>query len=88
MVNRIMLNETSYFGRGSREKVAEEILNRGYQKILVVTDYNLMDKIPTSTDEISTRTTTLLDNIGNYIQALKAKLNDLNMERANASSSV
>lgn len=50
--------------------------------------YNLMDKIPTSTDEISTRTTTLLDNIGNYIQALKAKLNDLNLERANASSSV
>ena len=25
MTNRIILNETSYFGRGSREKVAEEI---------------------------------------------------------------
>ena len=27
MTNRIVLNETSYFGRGSREKVAEEIKN-------------------------------------------------------------
>ena len=24
MVNRIMLNETSYFGRGSREKLGED----------------------------------------------------------------
>ena len=43
MTNRIILNETSYFGRGSREKVAEEIKNRGYNKILVVTDRALID---------------------------------------------
>ncbi|MBQ6497569.1 MAG: iron-containing alcohol dehydrogenase, partial [Bacilli bacterium] len=61
MVNRIMLNETSYFGRGSREKVAEEILNRGYQKILVVTDYNLMD------NGLVKMVTDILDNNGiNY----------------------
>ena len=38
MINRVMLNETSYFGRGSREKVVEEIKNRKFQKILIVTD--------------------------------------------------
>ena len=43
MTNRIVLNETSYFGRGAREKVAEEIKNRGYEKILVVTDRALID---------------------------------------------
>ena len=43
MTNRIILNETSYFGRGSREKVAEEIKNRGYNKILVVADRALID---------------------------------------------
>ncbi len=43
MVNRIMLNETSYFGRGAREKLGEEIIGREYKKVLVVTDYNLMN---------------------------------------------
>ncbi|MBO5121094.1 MAG: lactaldehyde reductase [Bacilli bacterium] len=43
MTNRIVLNETSYFGRGAREKVAEEIKNRGYEKVLVVTDRALID---------------------------------------------
>ena len=43
MTNRIILNETSYFGRGSREKVADEIKARGYEKILVVTDRALID---------------------------------------------
>ena len=28
MINRIILNETSYFGRGSREKLPEEIKAR------------------------------------------------------------
>ena len=26
MINRIVLNETSYFGRGAREKLSEEII--------------------------------------------------------------
>ena len=44
MVNRIILNETSYFGRESREKIGEELKSRGHDKVLVVTDFNLMDQ--------------------------------------------
>lgn len=43
MVNRVVLNETSYFGRGSRAKLGEELKERGYSKVLLVTDFNLMD---------------------------------------------
>ena len=43
MINRIILNETSYFGRGAREKLAEEIEARQFQKVLVVTDKSLLE---------------------------------------------
>ena len=43
MINRVILNETSYFGRGSRSKVVEEIKQRGFNKVLVVTDRSLID---------------------------------------------
>lgn len=43
MINRMILNETSYFGRGSREKLVEEIRNRSLQKILIVTDKPLIE---------------------------------------------
>lgn len=43
MTNRIILNETSYFGRGSREKVVDEIKARGYKKVLLVTDHALIE---------------------------------------------
>lgn len=43
MINRVVLNETSYFGRGSRKKLSEELKERGYGKILLVTDYTLME---------------------------------------------
>ena len=43
MVNRIVLNETSYFGRGSRNKLVNELKARGYEKILFVTDHVLME---------------------------------------------
>ena len=43
MVNRIVLNETSYFGRGSRAKLGDELKSRGYEKVLVVTDNTLMN---------------------------------------------
>ena len=43
MVNRIVLNETSYFGRGSRNKLGEELKARGLEKVLLVTDFNLME---------------------------------------------
>ena len=44
MVNRIVLNETSYFGRGSRTNLVKELKSRGYEKVLIVTDYMLMEK--------------------------------------------
>ncbi len=43
MINRIVLNETSYFGRGSRKKLGEELKARGLSKVLLVTDFNLME---------------------------------------------
>ncbi|HIQ90333.1 MAG TPA: lactaldehyde reductase [Candidatus Coprosoma intestinipullorum] len=42
MINRIILNETSYFGPGAREKLVPEITKRGYKKVLLVTDETLM----------------------------------------------
>ena len=38
MGNRIILNGTSYFGRGARENVITELRNRNFTKALVVTD--------------------------------------------------
>ena len=43
MVNRIILNETSYFGRGSLNKITEELVNRNLHRVLFVTDKNLYD---------------------------------------------
>ena len=40
---RFILNETSYFGRGSRVELANEIKTRGFNKVLVVTDQTLLD---------------------------------------------
>lgn len=42
-VNRFVLNEMSYFGRGSREMLGSEIIARGYEKVLVVTDKNIVE---------------------------------------------
>ncbi len=42
-MNRIILNETSYFGVKSREVLPNEITKRGYKKGLLVTDKVLMD---------------------------------------------
>lgn len=39
---RIVLNETSYFGPGCREVIAEEAQRRGFQKAFVVTDKDLV----------------------------------------------
>ena len=33
MVNRIILNETSYFGPGSRKVIAEEVAKRGTKRL-------------------------------------------------------
>ncbi len=58
MANRFILNETSYFGRGAREVLSTEIKNRGFNKILVVTDKTLLDC------GVTTRVTSELDNAG------------------------
>lgn len=41
-VNRIILNETSYFGAGSRRMLADEFRGRGFAKAFVVTDRDLI----------------------------------------------
>ena len=43
MATKFVLNETSYFGIGAREVLADEIKKRGYKKVLVVTDKSLFD---------------------------------------------
>jgi lactaldehyde reductase len=42
MVNRIILNETSYFGQGSINVIGEEAKNRQFNKAFVVTDKDLL----------------------------------------------
>ena len=43
MSMRFTLNETSCFGRGAREELAEEIKKRGFNKVFVVTDKALFE---------------------------------------------
>ena len=42
-MNRFVLNEMSYHGKGARSVLAEEINNRKYKKVLVVTDKALYE---------------------------------------------
>jgi lactaldehyde reductase len=41
-MNRMILNETSYFGAGAISSIPQEIKNRGFKKVLVVTDKDLL----------------------------------------------
>ena len=43
MINRMVLNETTYFGRGSRIKITDELLDKHIYKPLVITDKVLLD---------------------------------------------
>jgi len=43
MAERFILNETSYFGRGCRSELANEVLSRGFKKVLIVTDKNIIE---------------------------------------------
>lgn len=43
MANRIILNETAWFGRGAIEALTDEVKRRGYQKALIVTDKTLAE---------------------------------------------
>lgn len=56
MVNRIVLNETSYFGAGAISVIPDELAQRGFQKVFVVTDKDLIKF------GVATKVTTLLDN--------------------------
>ena len=40
MANRMILNETAWFGRGAVGALTDEVKRRGYQKALIVTDKN------------------------------------------------
>ncbi|WP_113632095.1 lactaldehyde reductase [Pectobacterium peruviense] len=42
MANRMILNETSYFGAGSIAQIVDEVKRRGFKKALLVTDKNLV----------------------------------------------
>lgn len=42
MANRMILNETSWFGKGSVKKLPEELKNRGIERVLVITDAGLV----------------------------------------------
>ena len=39
---RIVLNETSYYGAGCRSVIADEIKKRGYKKVMLITDKDLV----------------------------------------------
>ena len=54
-VTKFVLNETSYFGEGARSVLTEEIKNRGFKKVLVVTDKSLYEV------GVSKKVTDLLD---------------------------
>ena len=56
MSEKFVLNETSYFGRGSRVELANEIKTRGFKKVLVVTDQTLLDC------GVATKVTKILDD--------------------------
>lgn len=57
-MNRIILNETSYFGSGSISVIPEEVKTRGYKKALVVTDKDLLKF------NVSQKVTEILDKEG------------------------
>lgn len=58
MANRIILNETSYFGKGAIQHITEELNKRNYQKIVVVTDKTLIDH------GVATKVMDMLDEAG------------------------
>ncbi|MGM0156151.1 lactaldehyde reductase [Enterococcus sp. AZ191] len=57
-VNRMILNETSYFGKGAIKEVANEAKKQGFKKALVVTDKDLLKF------EVATKVTAILDEAG------------------------
>lgn len=58
MANRIVLNQTSYFGKGAINEIANEVKNRGAKKVLLVTDESLIKF------KVATKITDILDKEG------------------------
>ena len=58
MANRFVLNETSYHGFGAINAIVDEINNRGFKKIFVASDPDLIKF------GVSNKVTSLLDNAG------------------------
>ena len=57
-MTKFVLNETSYFGKGAREELPREIKERGFKKVLVVTDKSLFEV------GVTARVTEVLDKAG------------------------
>lgn len=58
MANRIILNETSYFGPGAIQEIIHEVQDRGCRKVMVVTDKDLMKF------NVATKVTEILEKAG------------------------
>ncbi len=58
MANRIMLNETSYFGKGAIQEIANEVKNRGCKKVMLCTDPDLLKF------KVATKVMDVLDKAG------------------------
>lgn len=58
MANRIILNETSYFGPGAIKEIIPEVQGRGCKKVMVVTDKDLIKF------KVATKVTELLEEAG------------------------
>lgn len=56
MVNRMVLNETSYFGKGAIEAIVPEFQARGFKKAAVITDKDLVQF------KVATKVTDFLDH--------------------------
>ena len=58
MVNRIVLNETSYHGKGAIHNIVDEVTRRGFQKAFICTDPDLIKF------GVAGKVTTILDEAG------------------------
>ena len=58
MANRMILNETSYFGKGAINEIATELKARGCQKVMLCTDPDLLKF------QVATKVTAILDAAG------------------------
>ena len=58
MANRMILNETSYFGAGAISEIVNEVKKRAFKKALVVTDPDLIKF------NVAQNVTSLLENAG------------------------